>query len=479
MYAYLRHKFALLKRVYRQFTYLPSLQIAVGFSVGIILFGCGVVEGFATSLILLMLGRRKLIICVAALIIGGGYYWLTSGINADSQFEPVSEGSMGVYLVTSSPRIDDYNQRAILRRDDVSGGILAKMPKYPIVRQGDHVMFDVELTDIADTAEGVYLIYLQSSGVKYAASIDNFKLIRSASMIDQLRQSLINIVQRSLGEPHAGLLLGMLVGETGGFDRNLDEALRASGTSHIVSVSGFNVSVILLMLLATAGRVHRHRLLTLIPLLLLAYLLLVGWGNLPAKRAVFMSIGLFLPLLSGRKAGIYFGIVYAVTLMLVENPLVWRNISFQLSLAALVGMLLLANTLQSFLSRLPEFIRSGIATTSAALIATIPITASSFGQMSVVALLANLLILPAVPIAMYLGMFAICMSWLPLVGQFCFWLANLALTYIIQTVLFLGGLPIASTTDQMVIAVAYLSLLVFWLLADYAQFKRKRVNPKF
>jgi dTDP-4-amino-4,6-dideoxygalactose transaminase len=111
----------------------------------------------------------------------------------------------------------------------------------------------------------------------------------------------------------------------------------------------------------------------------------------------------------GRPHAILFSLVYAVAIMLIINPLVWQSISFQLSVAAFVGLFFFAERFVGVI-KLPLGIGENIGTTLGVLITTLPLTISTFGVTSLIAVIVNALVLPLVPIATMLGILSVFVS---------------------------------------------------------------------
>jgi competence protein ComEC len=167
------------------------------------------------------------------------------------------------------------------------------------------------------------------------------------------------------------------------------------------------------------------------------------------------------------------GLIYVSTLMLLENPLVWRNISFQLSVAAMVGILVFSSSIRELFKWLPSAVSEILASTLAVMLTTIPISVSTFGSISMVALPANLVILPTIPIIMLAGALGVFMMLVaPWLGSFLFWMANLGLWLVISLIEWFGSLPNAATEDTSIALTWIVSVAALYFISDYLSYEK-------
>lgn len=211
----------------------------------------------------------------------------------------------------------------------------------------------------------------------------------------------------------AALARGFVLGEDDEVDAATSEDFRRAGLSHLLAVSGQNVALLALLalpLLAALGMPLRTRLLWVLGLIAV-YVPLAGAGP-SIQRAGIMGGLSVLATLSGRRASRLYGLAFAAVALLALEPGIAADVGWQLSFAAVLGILLLAAPLRrAILERIGERgwrrgLADGAAMTIAATLATAPLIAFHFEELSTVTLIANLLALPAVAPAMWLGMLA-------------------------------------------------------------------------
>ncbi len=233
------------------------------------------------------------------------------------------------------------------------------------------------------------------------------------------RSAIAGTIRRMLPEPHASLLAGLIVGSTDGMPDDFRGVLTASGASHLVVVSGYNIT---LVAGALQGLFRARRALgTVAPLVgVWAFTLLAG-GTAPAVRAALMATLALLALRTGRGSDALAALGLTVVAMLLVDPLLIYELGFQLSVLATVGLIALQPRLSALAPWLPAPVREPVASTLAAQLATAPLLAATFHQLSLISPVANALAAPAIPLATIAGAVGVLIGTLvapaaPLVG---------------------------------------------------------------
>jgi competence protein ComEC len=234
-----------------------------------------------------------------------------------------------------------------------------------------------------------------------------------AGALDRVRRRAEVGLARGLPAKEAALLRGMVLGQ----DERLSDAVRTdfqrSGLAHILAVSGQNV-VLLAMLAVGAGMVAgiglRARLAVALALVVV-YVPLAGGGPSIQRAGVMGGAGL-VAALAGRPASRWYALGLAAAATLALNPRVSGEPGWQLSFAAVVGLLALVPRWREGLRRagLPGPVADAAAVTAAATVATAPLMAFHFEQVSLASLPANLAAAAAVAPVMWLGMVAIAVA---------------------------------------------------------------------
>jgi ComEC/Rec2-related protein len=241
--------------------------------------------------------------------------------------------------------------------------------------------------------------------------------------IERLRQRLLMVYRWGLPEPEASLVAGIVIGEQSTLPDKLKQALRLTGTTHIVAASGFNVAVIVGIGLALMKRWSRTKRVIGGGLLIWVYVLLCG-ASPPMVRAGLMGLVMLLGTYLGREYWSGWALIIVGLSMVIWQPWLLTSVSFQLSIAATAGVIWgtrLSKSLQkiykkSIWRQVIVALQEAWITTLAAMIMTAPVVLMTFGQMSWWGLIVNPLVLWLIPPLMYLGLGfgALGFVWLPL-----------------------------------------------------------------
>jgi len=212
-----------------------------------------------------------------------------------------------------------------------------------------------------------------------------------------------NQLHASVGKPESGLAASMLLGSKQDLSTATIDDFRASGLSHLLAVSGYNVTLIANLLLACAKRWLPKRWHVAVALVgIVAFVLATGSSAAVVRAGVVGSLT-SLALHSGRTAAAARALLVAAAAMVVVSPsIAVVDVGFQLSFAATAAILAWVPWLTRRLSVLPDVlsIRTSLATTLAATAGTLPIVVLTFGRISLVSIVANVLAAPLVPLTM-------------------------------------------------------------------------------
>jgi competence protein ComEC len=232
-------------------------------------------------------------------------------------------------------------------------------------------------------------------------------LVRS----DEIRERAENGLERGMPAREAELARGFVLGQDDDIDSVTKEDFRRAGLSHLLAVSGQNVTLLALLampLMAALGIPLRERLVWILALIAI-YVPLVGAGPSIQRAGVMGAVGV-VATLAGRRASRLYALLVALGVTLAVDPGVAADIGWQLSFAAVTGIFLLAAPLREAIAArlgpgsLRRTLAEGAAVTIAATLATAPLIAFHFETLSTTTLFANLLAMPAVAPAMWLGM---------------------------------------------------------------------------
>jgi len=216
------------------------------------------------------------------------------------------------------------------------------------------------------------------------------------------------------GRPlYSALLRGVVLGETRDIPQDVLIAFRRSGTAHVLSVSGLHVAGLASLVLGLCAGLRLPRSVSL-PVGFGAVALFAGitGGGAPVVRATVMLFLVMLAQAGGRRRDSLHVLALAAAVVLAPNPLVVFSAGFQLSFAAVAGLVLMAQKIQRRLEKvLPGPPASGMAVSLAASIATAPVSLLVFGQASVMGVVANLFVVPVIMPVTALGFASMLAGW--------------------------------------------------------------------
>lgn len=424
------------------------------------------------------MNKAKIFLCFClAFIVGLAIYSLVE----DSQpflFEKTEEEITlkGIIVGEVEERISQ--QKFQFKAEEIPGNILVTTELYPKYRYGDQLEITGRLKEPSVFDDFDYRAYLakdkiysvidypqinrlaKNQGVWFYQLLFNFK--------DKLRQSLDQI----LLPPQSSILKAVFLGDKWGLSNELKEKLNITGTRHIVAISGMHMIIMsqILLWLALAIGLWRGQAFYFVLLFLVLYILMIG-APPSAVRAGLMAGLLLLAQKIGRLHSADRAVILAATIMLMFNPaLLKSDVGFQLSFLATLSIIYLKPILDAWLVRWPNpaRLKDVLTMTLAAQLGVLPVLVFHFGQLSLVSPLANLLIVPFLPLLMIAGII------LSLTGLFCLPLAKiiawptwLLLTYLVKVIDYLSVLPLAAyqfEKKSWLILPVYYSLLILIII---------------
>lgn len=249
-------------------------------------------------------------------------------------------------------------------------------------------------------------------------------------------------MQTALPEPNSSFGMGLLIGQRSTLSQDILNQLTMVGLLHIVAVSGYNLTI---LVRATARLKLRSKYQKLVLSLALIgfFILMTGFSASIIRAAIVSSLSLW-AWYYGRKIRPILILAFTAALTALFNPFyVWGDLGWYLSFLAFFGVLIISPVIVGKLFRRQPKIIVGVALeTLAAELMTLPLIMAMFGQLSLVGLLTNVLIVPLIPFAMLLSAVAAAAGMLmPVAAGWFAWPANLLLTYILDIVHLFSSIP--------------------------------------
>ncbi len=259
----------------------------------------------------------------------------------------------------------------------------------------------------------------------------------------------ISILNSLLPEPQASLLNGILFGFRASIPKLFYNALITTGTLHIIALSGMNISILASLTAKSTMFLGRKASSILTLCLIVLFVLFVGPSPSVVRAAIMSSLSL-IAIYFGRQDWGVLGLVLAAGIMLLYDFSLIKNLSFQLSFLATLGIILANRKGErqykaGLINRFKYWFRENLKLTFSAQLFTLPIILYNFHRISLIAPIANLAIEWAIQPIMVLGFLTAIFGWLwqPL-GIIPAWFTLVPLTYLITVVEWLAKVPGAS-----------------------------------
>lgn len=349
--------------------------------------------------------------------------------------------------------------------DTLAGRVLVKLSLYEDVAFGDHVKLSGSLEKPAMSDS--YANYLFRYGISFTMDKPHIEVVKPAEL--SVRGVLYHFkdwVQRRINclyfEPDASLVSGLLLGSRKGMSEELTLAFQTTGLTHIVAVSGYNISLVIACIFSVCGFLPMKRRTILSVIMVAAFVLFVGASAAAVRAGLMGSLSMW-GLYTGRRSQAFFALLWSAVLMTLWNPAILPfDIGFQLSFTSTLGLLVFSPMLEKCIPWGSGFIKEALLLTLSAQIATFPFIVFYFGRLSLISPLANVVVAPFLPLSMLF-------SGLSLVaGPFAL-IASVYTKVVILSVRWLSKVPHADMELTFSLQAFLLTLLglTFWALLFY------------
>jgi competence protein ComEC len=414
-------------------------------------------------------------------IVGSFYYFQRENFQLNNLKIPFNQKTEFVGLISSEPE-KGANQRLVVDlKEPYRGGILIKTASYPVYAYGDLIKFEGVVKNPEPES---YANYLAKDGILGIANFPKIELVaenqgsKIKSALFKLKEKIIAVFQKTLPSEEAAFLSGIVLGERAEFSKEFKEAMSNSGTTHLVALSGYNITILAMAIANSLGCLFSRRPTFYLTLLVMVCFVLMTGAEASVVRAAIMGGILLLAKQIGRLYSFRNAIAVAAFLMVLDNPKILNfDIGFQLSFLALLGIVYLMPAVQKFfrLSEEPGVLswRGNLLTTFSAQTAVAPLLITYFGNFSPISLLANVLILALIPVTMALGFILGALGFLSYHLALVFgWFVNLFLTYETFVIKFFGGLDTLKINSlSIALAIVYYVILAAFMF--YASISTK------
>jgi len=377
-------------------------------------------------LIFYLFDWKQFYLILGGIILLSGNFYYQFRINQDL-LSYYDKNIIATGLIIKDVENNGLEQKITLRLDEVCGTagrcrsvksrILISVPLYPQYFYGQVLKFEGKLNLPKDS----YAKYLRSQNIWAAVyQPKNIKILEDFSgnifwnNLYAVKYFILRRLNLILPAPHSSFMAALLLGVRQGLPSTLSDDFRRAGLSHVVAVSGYNISLLANFVLVLSPYFYvKRRTALLSALLLVAVFVALTGASASVLRAGIMGSLALLAKLWSRPGQILNILLLTACLMVVANPFVLLgDLGFQLSFLATVALIYFVPILTKYFPFYKEnsLWQENFITTLAATIFTLPLILYNFGIFSVLAIPVNLLILPLIPYLMLFGFLAFLLS---------------------------------------------------------------------
>lgn len=345
------------------------------------------------------------------ILIGGFYYFLYSAIQIKNINIPFGEKTIFKGIVVDYPERGVEQKLTIKLQDPYSGEIIVSLPAYPYFHYGDLIEFNGA---IKRPQPENYANYLSKNNIFGTTNYLKANLLAEnrASLVKKylfkFKESIVENFQNVLLPEKSAFLAGLTLGERAGFSKEFKDKMSKSGTTHLVALSGYNITIIAITVSTFFSYFLQRKKVFWLSIATIVIFVLMTGAEASVVRAAIMGSLIMLAKQIGRIHSMRNIIAIAAFAMILFNPkILLFDIGFQLSFAALMGIVYLAPAISKILKMKEDEgllgWRENFLNTTSAQLAVMPLLLINFKSFSLFSLLANILILEAIPLTMFLG----------------------------------------------------------------------------
>jgi len=384
---------------------------------------------------------------------------------ADRSVLPVFDRLVGQKVemrgeIIDQPDLRENNQKLIVETIDgkEKTRILLSVGLEEDYRYGDSIAFYGKLerpenfvTDYGKEFD--YVNYLKKDGIFYAMyyprveiiSHDNGNKIRAT--LFTIKDKFVEKINWTIRSPENLLIGGLILGEKSAFSNELRQSFINTGTIHIIALSGYNVTIVAEWIMKLFSFLPKNLGIGAGIFAILIFILMTGASSTAIRAGIMATLAL-IARATGRNYDVARALIIAGVLMILLNPYVLLfDVSFELSFIATIAVIFVAPKIEKYFQWVPEKfkLRDIISVTSAAYLFVLPFILYKMGTLSIVALPANALILPFIPLTMAFGFFTggAGLIWYGLAVPFGF-VSQLLLSYELFIINIFSNLPFSS-----------------------------------
>ncbi len=322
----------------------------------------------------------------------------------------------GIIIDESDIRENNQKLNVKIKEGKEQTEILVTTGFWDEFKYGDEVKIAGELQKpenfITDTGkEFDYVNYLRKDGILYVMNYSKVEIISSShgfwlrDILFKIKNKFLEKINYAVSPPESTLLGGLILGERSTFSAEMRQKFIDTGTIHIIALSGYNVTIVAEWFMKLFAFLPQNIGIGAGIFAVILFVLMSG-ANSTAIRAGIMAILVLIARATGRNYDVARALILAGIIMILFNPFILRyDVSFQLSFIATVAVIFLTPRIEKYFMWVPKFfgLRDIVSVTFSAYIFVLPFILYKMGNLSLVALPANILILPFISFTMLLG----------------------------------------------------------------------------
>ncbi len=400
-----------------------------------------VVASVILSLLLMQLNNKAMVI-VAMIGLGTGYWRGAQFLQATKPLTELNGKTIIAQVQVSSDGVYGDHSQLVFDADHLnfSYPYEASLPgSIQIAGFGEVAVYKGDIVEV----EGKVKLARGSKQLRMDFA-DMQVIERSHSMIDGMRRRFGAGMQSALPEPHASFAMGLLIGQKSTLPQEFAVMLSAVGLTHIIAVSGYNLTIIVDASRKLLQKGSKYQITVCSVVLILLFIIMTGFSA-SIVRAGLVSLFSLMAWYYGRQFKPLLLISFTAALTAGWNPFyLWSDIGWYLSFLAFFGVMVMGPLVNQRLykSDSPSSVKALLTESVCAMAMTIPFTLYIFKQVSLIALLANMLVVPFVPLAMLLTLFAgLAGMFLSGLAGWAAWPAEVILTYMLDVIVFMARIP--------------------------------------
>jgi len=321
--------------------------------------------------------------------------------------------------VINKPELDYKSQTVLVKAYRVDHPkdqfiVHAKLARFPNFHYGDGLVVEGNFSPLGSLPYSMQRSLKAKNALGQIRDVSSIEIIsfklgtreRAQKILYNFSDGVSDIFVKTLPEPDASLAIGIILGSKKSFPQEFMDQLSATGTTHIIALSGYNVTIITGMLFGfLVCYIDRRKTFFIVMLLLILFVLMTG-AMASAVRAAIFSVLLLIGHLKGRRADFPNLLVFTALLMVLENPnVLFFDLGFELSFLAFLGIIYLSPLMRIIIEKkpfifLPSWVKGTLGETLSAQTAVFPLILAVFGRISLIAPITNVLILWVIPYAM-------------------------------------------------------------------------------